>query len=227
VRTVAILPVKRFGRAKQRLSPGLAPDARQRLAEAMVADVLAALSEVDLDGVIMVTAEGRAAALAARHGVDVVQDRQESGQSAAAMLGLGRAVVCGAERALLVPGDCPMLDPREVTALLDSVPTCRRSITIVPDRHGTGTNALVLAPPSAMKPSFGPGSRDRHCTLAAKAGVECRVEQVPSLALDIDCPDDASQLRELLGERPGAASNTRAALSALGLEPRPAAAGAA
>ncbi len=58
MRAVAVLPVKRFADAKQRLSTGLAPGTRRALAEAMLTDVLVALRRtVGLDVVVVVTAE--------------------------------------------------------------------------------------------------------------------------------------------------------------------------
>ena len=59
----------------------------------------------------MVTAEPAAADAARAAGARVVHDPAEAGQSAAAMLGIAAA---DADRALLVPGDCPALDPAEV-----------------------------------------------------------------------------------------------------------------
>ena len=61
---------------------------------------------------------------------------------------------------LLVPGDCPALDPGEVATLLAR--QGRAGVVIVPDRHGAGTNALLLSPPDVIEPSFGPGSFARH-----------------------------------------------------------------
>ena len=69
---------------------------------------------------------------------------------------------------------------------------------VVPDRHGTGTNALVLDPPDAIEPSFGPDSCQRHQRLAGASGVHCEVVEVPSLALDVDTPDD---LAAIAGQR--------------------------
>jgi 2-phospho-L-lactate/phosphoenolpyruvate guanylyltransferase len=84
---------------------------------------------------------------------------------------------------------------------------------IVPDRHGSGTNGLLLAPPDAISPSFGPDSRARHEQLARDAGVASRIEQPASLLLDIDTGEDLAVLRErLAGERIGA-PRTRAVLS--------------
>jgi 2-phospho-L-lactate/phosphoenolpyruvate guanylyltransferase len=203
MRTVAILPVKSYGRAKQRLTGGFSN--RPELAAAMVADVLAALAQVpELDGVIVVTAQGGATG----EGVIVVHDPVEAGQSAAALRGIDAALERGAERVLLVPGDCPTLDPHEVSALL----THREGVVIVPDRHGQGTNALLLTPPDLMEPSFGDGSFARHAARARTAGAGLKVADVRSLGLDIDTPDDLAALRRALAAWPGGAARTRALL---------------
>ena len=213
MRAVAVLPVKRFADAKQRLSTGLAPGTRRALAEAMLTDVLVALRRTEgLDEVVVVTAEPVAEALALGYGARVVSDTREAGQSPAAQLGLD--AVEGADVVLLVPGDCPALDPTQLTALLQSVEPAP-SVVLVPDRHGTGTNGLLLHPPSAIEPSFGPGSRDRHTALAGEAGASLRVEEMPSLVLDVDTPDDLAAMREALERSRGGAAHTRGLLRRL------------
>src|SRR5262245_5928771 len=143
MRTLAILPVKTFGRAKQRL--GEAVGDRPALAEAMVADVLEALGRVHrLDGLIVVSAEDVLGAEAGE-GVEWVADTLEIGQSSAAVRGIRAAIARRADRVLLVPGDCPALDPAEVDELLGAA---EPGVVIVPDRHGSGTNALLLDPPT-------------------------------------------------------------------------------
>jgi 2-phospho-L-lactate guanylyltransferase len=205
MRTIAILPVKSFGRAKQRLTGGFSN--RPELAAAMVSDVLHALSLVpELDEVIVVTAQ----ADAANPGVTVVHDPVEAGQSAAALRGIEAALEHGAERVLLVPGDCPALDPEEVDGLLSR--QGRAGVVIVPDRHGSGTNALLLSPPSVIVPSFGPGSFARHAARAHAAETVVRVAELRSLGLDVDTPEDLHALRAALTARPGAAPRTRALL---------------
>jgi len=200
MRTVAILPVKTFGRAKQRL--GRAFSNRPALAAAMVADVLETLASLPaLDEVIVVTAEPDAAELARRAGARVVDDPVEAGQSAAVLLGIAAAV---ADRVLLVPGDCPSLDAGELTALLAHT----EPVVIVPDRHGQGTNALLLTPPDVLAPAFGEGSFARHAALARGAGAVLKVVDVPSLGLDVDTPEDLAALRR----SPGIGPRTRALL---------------
>ena len=171
MRTAAILPVKRFTRAKQRLGASVADPLRRELAEAMVADVLLALAQTRaIELTILVTGE-RSVAVAARElGAIVIEDEHEHGQPAAAKLGVKRALAAGIERVLCVPGDCPTLDPAELNALLERDQGSARagSVVVVPDRHGTGTNGLLLAPADAISPSFGPGSCERHRALAGR-----------------------------------------------------------
>jgi 2-phospho-L-lactate guanylyltransferase len=212
MRTLAILPVKSFGAAKQRLAPALAAGSRQALAQAMFADVLTSLRRVDgVDSIVVVTADPVADAAARGRRVLVLRDTEQAGQSAAAMIGISFALAEGFERVLLVPGDTPLLDPAEVTSLL----AAPRRISIVPDRHGTGTNALVLAPPDALEPSFGPGSLERHVAAAGAAGEPSAVERLPTLILDVDTGADLSVLIDALAERRGQAPATRGALRQL------------
>jgi 2-phospho-L-lactate/phosphoenolpyruvate guanylyltransferase len=213
VHIVAVLPVKRFADAKQRLSTGLPGATRRALAEAMVTDVLIALRRTKrLSEVVVVTAEPAAEALALGYGARVVHDTREDGQSAAAELGL--QAVSRADMVLLVPGDCPALDPAELDALIASAEPAP-SVVVVPDRHGTGTNGLLLRPPHAIAPAFGPGSRERHTELAEDAGAALQVEPVPSLVLDVDTPDDLEALRVALERTRGGAAHTRGLLRRL------------
>jgi 2-phospho-L-lactate guanylyltransferase len=213
--TIAVLPVKRFTLAKQRLAEGLDPDARRSLAASMVSDVLDALARIDgLDAVVVVSSDAGVLDLAAAAGAETVVDRFEDGQSAAAEQGLLQPSVAAADRALLVAGDTPGMDPRDVTTLLRTAPAAP-SVVVVPDRHGTGTNALLLSPPEVIAPAFGPLSCARHVDLAAAAGVTSMVTPVPSLGFDVDTPEDLAALRRDLDDRPEAAPHTRAALAQL------------
>lgn len=211
--TLAVLPVKRFGAAKQRLSPALTGGSRHALAQAMVSDVLGALGLISaLDAVVVVTADPGAAAAAQRAGAELLEDTEQAGQSAAAKLGIRYAQARGFERVLLVPGDTPLLDPGEVDALLRRAQAEQLALVVVPDRHGEGTNALLLSPPDAIEPSFGPGSRERHVEAARSAGVAHVVEQLPTLMLDVDTGDDLSELVRVLEGSRGQAPATRDAL---------------
>jgi 2-phospho-L-lactate/phosphoenolpyruvate guanylyltransferase len=208
MRTAAILPVKRFCDAKQRLKASVADPLHMDLTRAMVGDVLTALRECrSIERTIVVTSETSVAAAARYQGAIVVPDTAEEGQSAAVALGIERARAAGLERVLCIPGDCPALDPAQLEQLLSTPDLASAGeVVIVPDRHGTGTNGLLLTPPDAISPSFGPGSCERHQGLARAAGATCRLEQPASLLLDIDTGEDLAALRErLAGERQRAA----------------------
>jgi 2-phospho-L-lactate/phosphoenolpyruvate guanylyltransferase len=217
MRTIAILPVKSFGAAKQRLAAELGGGARQALAQAMFSDVLSSLRHVEgIDATAVVTGDHTAESLALASRIVVLRDPEERGQSAAAATGVEYGLASGFERALMVPGDTPLLDAGELTGLLERAADEELDVVAVPDRHGSGTNALLLRPPDAIEPSFGPGSRERHVSAARDAGVTCSVEPVPSLMLDVDTPEDLAELSARLEESRGRASLTRGALSQLG-----------
>lgn len=207
----AVLPVKRFDAAKQRMAAGLEGERRRQLVVAMVADVLEALGAARaIDRVIVVTGEPLAQELAAEAGAEVVPDPEDGGHVEAALAGIARAEVEGADRVVLLAGDCPLLDPRELDRLLTGVP--ERYVGIVPDRHGAGTNALLLSPPSAIVPAFGEGSRARHVEAARESGIPYGVEELPSIELDLDTPADVIALTRELEKSPGRARRTAKAL---------------
>jgi 2-phospho-L-lactate guanylyltransferase len=214
MRTTAILPIKSFAKAKQRLRVELPEYDRRALVEAMFADTLVALGRVPaLERVIVVTADRVAQRIAGGYGASVIED-DERGHNTAAIRGVRVLMDEGIERALLVPGDCPLLAPADINALLaHEVP--ERSALIVPDRHGTGTNALLLTPPDVLTPSFGPDSRRRHVADAEAIGVPAEVVELDSLALDVDTPDDLEALQRRLAATHGGAALTRGMLNQL------------
>jgi 2-phospho-L-lactate/phosphoenolpyruvate guanylyltransferase len=216
MRTLAILPVKSFGAAKQRLSDLLGQGSREALAQAMFSDVLGSLRRVKgIDTIVVVTDDPRAESAARGGRVVVIRDRDETGQSDAARLGIAHALEGQFERVLLVPGDTPLLDPLEVDGMLTRATSEHLDAVIVPDRAGSGTNAILLRPPNAFDPSFGPSSLERHIDAASAAGIRFRVERVRSLMHDVDTPDDLADLSVLLDERRGVAPRTRGALHQL------------
>ena len=202
--TIAILTIKRFDAAKQRLGDA---GIRPALAEAMMTDVLDAIAGSDaVDEVLIVSGEPRTHS----HG-RVIEDPDE-GHNPAATRGIDAAIERGATRVVLLAGDCPLLDPVDLDSLLIDRGD---HLVVIADRHGTGTNGLIISPPRAVAPSFGEGSCARHQELAAAAGIECTVATGTSLALDIDTPDDLRALIESTETQ--RAPNTRAVLSAEGL----------
>jgi 2-phospho-L-lactate guanylyltransferase len=161
---------------------------------------------------IVITSEPAVAREARAQGALVLADTEQAGQSAAVSIGVARALAEGYERVLCIPGDCPALEPLELDRLLLAGGNGAAEVVIVPDRHGTGTNGLLLTPPEVIVPSFGPGSCERHRALARAAGAGCRLEHPPSLLLDIDTGEDLAALRSRFAGSTESASRTRSVL---------------
>lgn len=220
MRATAVLPVKRFAHAKSRLLDTVGPPGRAALLRAMLADVLAALDRAErIERVIVVSGEGRAEKVAMEAAkrvptpIEVLRDPDDRGHSEAAVLGIVRAKALSADCAALLPGDCPLLDAAELDSALGRMAAGR--VAVVPDRHGSGTNAVLLAPADAIGPAFGEESCERHLDRARRAGHDAVREELSSLALDLDTPDDLEALRAQLRERPEVAPATARALAEL------------
>ena len=190
----AVLPIKDFRQAKQRLAGFLSVVERRQVCEAMAEDVLDILSRVsELSEIIVVTRDERAFELAACHGARVLAEPSNDGQSAAverAAAALGRA---GVESLLQVPGDVPGASADEIAAVLaahgrasDGAP----AVTLVPSYDRRGTNCVLCSPPDALPFAFGHDSFEPHCEAARAQGIAPRIIALPGLGLDIDTPDD-------------------------------------
>ncbi len=214
---VAVLPVKRFPSAKARLAGGgLSSAQRLALATGMLSDVLAALRRCELvDDIVVVTSEPGAEALARGAGAQVLADEPSEGHSEAAQRGIDWAVADGAFHTLLIAGDVPAVDPSEIDSLIESL--ADNEVVVIPDRHGSGTNALILTPAGVISPSFGEGSCQRHQQIAADAGATARVETSFGIGLDVDTADDLDALSAALeiADR-SVAPYTRAVIGRLG-----------
>lgn len=191
----AIVPVKELSEAKSRLSPVLGLRERRQLALTMLGDVLRALKQVEaLARILVVSRDAGVNAVAAQHGAETVSEPQDSGQNEAVRFAVELAVREGAETILVMPADVPLAEAGDVAGLLKQHGVSP-ALTIVPDRHGTGTNALICSPPDLLPSKFGEGSFSAHVKSAEERGVRPSISHMPSLALDIDTPEDISLLK--------------------------------
>ena len=212
--TTAIVPVKGLSVANGRLDGLVTPDERARLAEALFLDLIVKLPRSRrIDDVLIVTSDASVARQAGWLGHEVLLQERDEGHAEAAAAGARAAMADGAQRVAMLPVDCPMLDTDELDAHLGRSP---RTALIVPDRHGTGTNALMLNPPDLFLPAFGPDSCARHVSRARATGQSFALEAVRSLAIDLDTPEDFTLLRDRLLLDPQPAPRTAELLWQLG-----------
>jgi 2-phospho-L-lactate/phosphoenolpyruvate guanylyltransferase len=199
--TFAIIPVKSLTAAKQRLAPVLPPQARRDLVLGMLQSVLGVVSQaMAARRILVVTPDPSVARLAEASGAQVLRERRTRGLNAAVRAGLAQACAAGASRALVLPADVPLITAGELATLLASVDEgAGARARLVPAADGGGTNAMLLMPPDAMAPSFGPGSYLRHLAQALARRLDVEVLHLPGLAGDIDHPRD---LERLIGPAP-------------------------
>lgn len=213
MRTTAILPVKRLDASHTRLSETLSMEQRSSLAQALFLDMLSKLRRSrSIDECVVVTADPWVARHARWTGHEALEQDEDGGHSQAALAGTKFAMDRGAERVALLPIDCPLFDPAELDSHLGRTP----SAAIVPDRHRTGTNALVLSPPDAFTPAFGPDSCARHVARARAANVGFAIATIDSLAFDLDTSEDLNELRGRLLLDPEPAQRTATVLWEIG-----------
>lgn len=160
---------------------------RQRLADAMLADVLEAATAV---GHVFVVAPAEPDLPV---GVTYVADPHR-GQGAAVRAGLDAALAVGGPY-LVVNADLPCATARDLLALAGSVP--EGGIALVEAADGT-TNALAVADDRLFEPCYGPGSADRFAALGPSARVEA-----PNLMDDVDTVTDLLRLAPRLGTHSG------------------------
>jgi 2-phospho-L-lactate guanylyltransferase len=197
--TIAIVPVKALAQAKSRLAPRLDAEARRRLVLAMLADVLAALRACSqVDRVIVVTPDDDVAKTVREQGGEpLIEAAPARDLNNAISLGIAHAAGLGARTAVVIPGDVPLVTPAELAKLAETAKGMGVAVVVAPSRDGNGTNALILTPPDAMPPAFGPNSCQRHLSSARADGLSRRVVELPGIGFDVDEPSDLDRLREL------------------------------
>jgi 2-phospho-L-lactate guanylyltransferase len=209
----AVVPIKNTAAAKQRLALALAPELRQRLALAMAEDVLSALAaSAGLAGIIVVTIDPAAAALAARYDARVIADGARDGQTGAVTAAAQLLRREGRDAMLAIPGDIPLITSAEVHALV-SAHARHPDFVITPAHDGRGSNAILCAPPDHVPLKFGDDSFLPHLAEARRAGIEPTILPLPGIALDIDHPRDLAAFLAI-----ASATRARALLDQAGVE---------
>jgi 2-phospho-L-lactate guanylyltransferase len=194
--TWVVVPAKRLEGALRRLAPALPRAVRRELQVAMLRDVFGACAgAAGPAGVLVVTSDPDVAALARElAGAEVAGDHDPPrGMNGAVARGLEAVAGRGAEAALVMTADLPLALPEDVDAILAAA-AAAPSAVLVPSHEGTGTNAMLLRPPTAIAPRLGPRSLARHLAQARRRGVPVRRLERPGLALDIDTPRDLAAL---------------------------------
>ncbi len=204
-RTWALVPIRGLETAKTRLGGDLDAEERVELVTRLLRRTLVATRDAGrIAGTIVVTMDPDAAGIAtALRAVGLVERAPGLNQAIEAARSV--AVARAATAVLVLPADLPSVSALAIDELLaagDAAVGRRGLVAIVPDRHGLGTNALLVSPPDVIDPAFGESSRATHAALAAAAGATW-LELDGPLALDVDTPADLLDAAAAIGSLRG------------------------
>ncbi len=196
---VALIPIRSLTAGKTRLASALSIEERTALTKNMVTGVIrSALSSESIHSVVVVSPDPAALAFAAstdHRVVPVLQSEQKPGLLMGLDIGRAKAMSLGASAVLVIFGDLPLLEGIDVRNIV------RRAVPVViaPDRHGTGTNALLLRFSGSescnhFEFQFGEGSYDRHVAEAHRLGLDVATSNAAGTAFDLDTPSDLAEL---------------------------------
>jgi 2-phospho-L-lactate guanylyltransferase len=194
---VAIVPVGTLEGAKSRLGDRLDPEERRDLVTSLVKRTVgAAVGTPSIVETIVVTPDRELREIARRSGARPLRQRSQ-GLNQGLREARDEAVAAGADAILVVPVDLPLVSPANLEELVGHLETpIRPLVVLVPDRHGRGTNALLVSPPAAVEFAFGGDSRAAHRDAAVRAAARY-LELDGPLTLDLDTPDDLLQIQDL------------------------------
>jgi 2-phospho-L-lactate guanylyltransferase len=205
----AIVPVKDLAHSKSRLRLKFSDDEVERLAAAMLRDVVEALCRVpSLDRVVVATPDETVAEIARQSGAEVLV-RSDSGLNPAVEAASREVAGDAGDGVLVVLGDVAGANPSDIERLVAAVDS--PGVALAPSRDG-GTAALLRIPRDAIAAGFGPDSAAVHRRRAERAGIRFVAVPLPSLDVDVD---DAHDLERLLASS-APARHTRAVCRELG-----------
>ena len=172
-------------------------DERTDLNRALLQHTLQILSELkEVDEVLVVSRDPQVLTIARNYGARTVREDGQPELNTALKRATVIAQVYATRGVLVLPADLPLISREDALALVERA-TNPPVVVIAPDRHGKGTNALLISPAGLIEYDFGENSFQRHCDLVKKAGARLEVVNLPSLGLDLDSPEDYEIIKNL------------------------------
>ncbi len=194
-----LVPVKALATAKQRLAAVLDQSARTELAQAMLHDVVAVLASWPrCPARALVTSDPFALELARQYDFEIIPDAANSGETDAIEIATRLCVIRGSDSSLVIPADIPLVQARDLDQILAYAPAEGSVLASAAD--GRGTNAAFRRPANLFPLRFGNDSFKPHLAAAEATGKPCIVLQLPSLATDVDNPEDLRRVLDHAGE---------------------------
>ena len=209
-----VVPVRALDDGKKRLSPVLGDEQRALLVAGLLERTLDILRAWGGAAAVHVVSPDPAVMPLARSGGARPMLQADVGLNEGIVAARAIAVGEGATAILVLPADLPVLEAAGLDALVDAADAAlaagagRPVVVVAPADARSGTNGLLLSPPDAIAPAFGPASLERHLRAAAAAGASTNLVVDAALGFDLDTPDDLTllgpeRLAELMTPSPG------------------------
>jgi 2-phospho-L-lactate guanylyltransferase len=197
--TALLIPVKTMGNAKQRLGDAFDQYHRTLLAEAMLRDVLTAVSGVaDRVDVFLVTGDPQAQSLATQFKFGIIEDRRNESETAAIEMASGWCEDRGYNATVVIPADIPLITSAELQEVFAAAPP--QGAVFVPAYDRRGSNCVLRRPANIIPLRFGNDSFLPHCESMRKTGKPLVILEMSGIGLDIDNPHELELLLQRQGE---------------------------
>jgi 2-phospho-L-lactate/phosphoenolpyruvate guanylyltransferase len=198
--TWAVIPVKPLKRAKSRLADVLSKEQRAEFAEMMYRQVLQVVMSADcLNGVIVISRDTEALAIARDFGAKTIQESSKSDLNPALRRATEMVKLWRADAILVLPADLPFVSLADVDQLVTMGRSMKEpSIVIATDDAQDGTNAMLVRPPSLFDYNYGDGSFAKHIASAREIGASVQVYESETIKLDIDVPADLDRYNQMV-----------------------------
>ncbi len=194
--TWAIVPVKPIYQGKSRLAAVLSQHERVLLNQMLYVHLLQVLQDVkEIEEILVVSRDSSILSTARQYRARTLQEDGRINLNLALRRATAMAQIYAASEVLILPVDLPLASPEDIGVILKAA-RFERGIVIVPDRHWQGTNALLVRPPGALEYQFGNNSFEAHCRQAHQKGLEVQILELPSIAFDLDWPEDLEYWRQ-------------------------------
>jgi len=192
----AIVPVKPLRRGKSRLAGALSEQERTELNRMLLENTLKTFSDLkEVEEVLVISRDPQALTIARNYGARTVREDGQPELNTALRRATVIAQVYATRGVLVLPADLPLVSRDDILTLIGRAGE-PPVVVIAPDRHESGTNALLISPVGLIEYDFGENSFQRHCQRAKDAGARLEIVNLPTLGLDLDLPEDLELVRK-------------------------------